>query len=93
MQNIPYVTNGNNIQIDYDVTFKVVNMLGNFEFEAEKPATLVYGKPNTFSQLVDVFALWETESIPAGDYFVYFYDFYGNFLLIDYYCGSFGLSS
>lgn len=78
LQNIPYVTNGNNIQIDYDVTFKVVNMLGNFEFEAEKPATLVYGKPNTFSQLVDVFALWETESIPAGDYFVYFYVNKGN---------------
>lgn len=73
LQNIPYVTNGNSIQIDYDVAFKVVNMLGNFEFEAEKPATLIYGKPNTFSQLVDVFALWEAESIPAGDYFVYFY--------------------
>ena len=73
LQNIPYVKNGNNIQIDYDVTFKVVKILENLEFEAEKPATLVYGKPNTFSQLVDVFALWETESIPAGDYFVYFY--------------------
>ena len=73
LQNIPYVTNGNNIQIDYDVTFKVVNMLGNFEFEAEKPATLVYGKTNNISQKVAVFALWETESIPAGDYFVYFY--------------------
>lgn len=70
LQNIPYVKNGNNIQIDYDVTFKVVNMLGNLEFEAEKPATLVYGTPNN---MVDVFALWETESIPAGDYFVYFY--------------------
>ena len=73
LQNIPYVKNGNNIQIDYDVTFKVVNMLENSEFEAEKPATLVYGEPNTFSQQVDVFARWETESIPAGDYFVYFY--------------------
>ena len=78
LQNIPYVTNGNSIQIDYDVAFKVVNMLGNFEFEAEKPATLIYGKPNTFSQLVDVFALWEAESIPAGDYFVYFYVNKGN---------------
>lgn len=73
LQNIPYVKNGNNIQIDYDVTFKVVNMLGNLEFEAEKPATLVYGEPNNISQQVDVFALWETESITAGDYFVYFY--------------------
>ena len=73
LQNIPYVKNGNNIQIDYDVTFKVVNMLENLEFEAEKPATLVYGKSNNISQQVDVFALWETESIPAGDYFVYFY--------------------